>query len=207
MTSAKLIKSLEKKGFFIEFPNYESEEEIIIEILKENNARLNLSLPLFLDSSFDYKQIISSLNSSQKKEFNKIILISAKIYKKESIKTNLGGIIKQNNIKEKFLDSEFNEFYSSFKESLLNQDRKEQRIIEKQSKLRLNLDLNKDIETLFSPAKIRIMKSIFNHEKLTNTELKYYYRAISKINKAVLSPGLQDYLRMIEISKKEVRTS
>jgi len=207
MINAKLIKSLEKKGFFIEFPNYESEEEIIIEILKENNARLNLSLPLFLDSSFDYKQIISSLNSSQKKEFNKIILISAKIYKKESIKTNLGGIIKQNNIKEKFLDSEFNEFYSSFKESLLNQDRKEQRIIEKQSKLRLNLDLNKDIETLFSPAKIRIMKSIFNHEKLTNTELKYYYRAISKINKAVLSPGLQDYLRMIEISKKEVRTS
>jgi len=207
MTSAKLIKSLEKKGFFLEFPSYASEEEIITEILKENNARINLSLPLFLDFSFDYKKIISSLNSSQKKDFNQIILISDKIYKKESIKNNLCRTIKNNKIKEKFLDSEFNEFYSSFKESLFNQDRKEQKIIEKQSKLRLNLDLNKDIETLFSPAKIRIMKKIFNHETLTNTELKYYYRAISKINKAVLNPGLQDYLRIIEISKKEVMKS
>jgi hypothetical protein len=38
---------------------------------------------------------------------------------------------------------------------------------------------------------------------LTNTELKYYYKAISSIDKAVLTPALQDYLKIIEITKKE----
>ncbi|MEK6836415.1 MAG: hypothetical protein AABX94_01970 [Nanoarchaeota archaeon] len=71
------------------------------------------------------------------------------------------------------------------------------------NKLRLTLDLNKDLKVLFSPAKIRIMEKIFNHEKLTNTELKYYYKAVSSINKAVLNPGLSDYLRIIEMTKKE----
>jgi len=48
------------------------------------------------------------------------------------------------------------------------------------------------------------MEKIFNHEKLSNTELKYYYRSISNINKAVLTPALSNYLRIIEISKKFV---
>jgi len=202
MASAKLIKSLEGKGFFLEFPEYEDIEEEIIEILKEDNFRILLSLPLLLNKEFNYKKIYLKLNSSQIKDFDKSILISEKIYNKENIFNNLKKLIKGEKIKSDFLKKEFEEYHESFKEARIRLESDEQKIIEKQSKLRLNLDLNKDIKTLFSPAKIRIMEKIFNHEKLTNTELKYYYKSISNINKSVLNPSLQNYLRIIEISKK-----
>ena len=202
MASAKLIKSLEKKGFFLQFPEYNSLEEEIIEILKESNLRILLSLPLLLKEDIDYKKICLRLNKEQKENFDKAILISEKIYKQELIENNLKRIIKENSIKTKFKDNEFNNFYSAFKEAQLNAEKSEQKILEKQAKLRLNLNLNKDLKNLFSPAKIRIMEKIFNHEKLSNTELKYFYKAISNINKSVLNPTLQDYLRIIEMTKK-----
>jgi len=201
---AKLIKSLEKRGFLLEFPDYGSNEEIIIEILKENNPRINLCLPLLLKEEFDYKKIALKLSKEQKKELDKAILISQKICSLEKIDNNLKLIIKENKIKSDFSKNEFEEFYNSFRESQLNQSSNEQKIIEKHSKLRLNLDLNKSLQVLFSPAKIRIMEKIFNHEKLTNSELKYYYRSISNINKSALNPAVQDYLRIIEISRKFV---
>ncbi|HIJ14096.1 TPA: hypothetical protein HA371_05105 [Candidatus Woesearchaeota archaeon] len=202
MASAKLIKSLERKGFILEFPEYGSLEEEIIEIIKTDNPRLALSLPLLLMEKFDYMKTCSRLNALEKKEFDKAILISEKIYKKENIPNTLNALIKINKIKSKFSSDEFNEFYTIFKESHLNREQSEQKTIEKQSKLRLNLNLNKDLKTLFSPAKIRIMEKIFNHEKLTNTELKYYYKSISNINKATLNPQLENYLRIIETTKK-----
>ena len=76
MLSAKLIKALEKKGFYLEFPNYDSNEEIIIEILNENNPRINLSLPIFLNEELDYKRIKSLIGNSRLKELNKIIDIA-----------------------------------------------------------------------------------------------------------------------------------
>ena len=79
MISAKLIKSLENKGFSLEFPNYDSSEEIITDILRQDNYRLNLAIPLFLKDNIDYTEIILNLNANQKKEFDKIILISDKI--------------------------------------------------------------------------------------------------------------------------------
>ncbi len=202
MPSAKLIKTLENKGFYLDFPTYGSSEEIIIEILKEHNPRLNYSIPIFLVDNLDYKKIQSKLDINQKKELDKIILISEKIYKKESISSQIKDLIKEHNIKGKFSDQEFENYSGAFDESRMKADEKTQEIIKKQSKLRLNLDLNKSLAVLFSPAKIRIMSKIFNHEKLSNTELKYYYRSISNINKAVLNPSIQDYLRNIEISKK-----
>jgi len=202
VASAKLINSLEKMGFFLEFPEYDSLEEEIIEIIKGGNDRILLALPILLTNGFDYKKICSRLNKEEKKEFNKVILISERIYQKENINNDLKRLIKETKINGSFKNNEFGEFYNLFREAKLNVEKTRQKTIEKQSKLRLNLDLNKDLQTLFSPAKIRIMEKIFNHEKLTNTELKYYYRAISNINKAVLNPSMQDYLRIIEISKK-----
>lgn len=202
MPSAKLIKALEKEGFFLEFPNYSSKDELIIDILKENNQRINTSLPLFLKEAIDYKKISSKINKEQKKEFDKAILISEKIYLREKIENSLKKIINSNRIKAKYSKNEFLNYYDTFKESQKKSESGEQIIIEKQSKLRLNLDLNKSLAILFSPAKIRIMEKIFNHEKLTNTELKYYYKSISSINKALLNPSLQDYSRIIEMSRK-----
>lgn len=202
MASAKLIKSLEKMGFFLEFPEYNSLEEEIIEIIKEGNDRILLALPILLMNDFDYGKVCLKLNKNEKQEFNKVILISLKIYKKEKIENKLERLIRENKIKGKVGLKDFERFYESFNETRLNIGKIEQESVRKQSNLRLNLNLNKDLQTLFSPAKIRIMNKIFNHEKLTNTELKYYYRAISNINKAVLNPELQNYLRIIEISKK-----
>ena len=202
MLSAKLIKALEKEGFYLEFPYYNSNEELILDIFRENNPRINICLPLFLKNWINYENIISKLKVKNKKEFDKIILIAKKIYEKEKIESKLPEIIKENKIKAKFSEQEFREFYNSFKESILEINKNKENIIEKQSKLRLNLDLNKCLSILFSPAKISIMDKIFNHKKLTNTELKYYYRSISNINRAVLNPILQDYLRVIEITKK-----
>ena len=81
MISAKLIKDLEREGFSLEFPSYESNEERIMEILKENNQRLNLAIPLLLRHRFDYKKIINKLNltkfgSKLIKDFKKIIIIN-----------------------------------------------------------------------------------------------------------------------------------
>ncbi|MCX6746647.1 MAG: hypothetical protein NTU63_00760 [Candidatus Pacearchaeota archaeon] len=204
MASAKLIKALEKEGFFIEFPSYETKEEMIMEIIKENNPRLSMSISLFLRGSFDYKGIIKKLNKEEIKRFNKFLLISEKIYNKENLQNDLKEIIKENKIKASFSKEEFDNSYDSFKEAQPKRNQAEQKIIEKQTKLRLNLDLNKSLGVLFSPAKIKIMEKIFNHEKLTNTELKYYYKAISNINRSVLNPSLQDYLKIIELAKKEV---
>lgn len=202
MESAKLIKSLERKGFFLEFPEYEYLEDEIVEIIKGANPRIILSLSIFLKDDIDYKKIFSKLNKAEKKEIDKAIAISEKIYRNESIKNNLRKIIKENSIKTKFSKQEFDDFHNAFKEAGLNAEASENKKLEKQSKLRLNLSLNKDLKTLFSPAKIRIMEKIFNHEKLTNTELKYYYKAISNINKSVLNPSLQNYLMVIEMAKK-----
>lgn len=203
MISAKLIKSLEKEGFELEFPDYNSKEEIIIEILKEKNPRLNLALPILLKKDFDYEAIAKSLSKLEKKELKKIILISKKIYEKENIDNSINQIIKNNKINSSFSKEELNNYYDSFKESSIRIQSNKQKDIEKQSKLRLNLDLNKSLSILFSPAKIKIMEKIFNHENLTNTELKYYYRSISNINRSVLNPSLQNYLSIIEKTKKE----
>ena len=203
MISARLIKALEDRGFYLELPKYNKIDDTIIEILKNNNSRLSLSLPLFLNEEFNYSKITAALNHSQEEEFAKAIAISEKIYKLENIKNNLKNIIKQSRTKAKFSNQEFEESYQSFRESILMTGKEEQDKIERQSKLRLNLDLNKGLAVLFSPAKLRIMGKIFNHETITNTELKYYYRSISNINKSVLNPGLQNYLRVIETTRKE----
>ena len=115
MPSAKLIKALEREGFFLEFPGYSSKEGLIAEILKEDNPRIRISLPLFLMEPIDYKGTTSKINAAQKKEFNKAIIISEKIYKAEGIENDLKRLIKENKLKASFSKQEFEEYYNSFK--------------------------------------------------------------------------------------------
>lgn len=204
MISAKLAKDLEEKGFSLEFPKYTTNEERITDILKEKNARLNTAIPLLLKEKFDYNKIIRKLKSKEDIiAFNKIIIIASEIFKEENIdNSRLREIIEKNKIKEKFTKNEMEYYHDAFREAKKRTSEGESSGITEQISLRNKLDINTALAEIYSPAKIRIMKKIFNHEKLTNTELKYSYKAISPISRAILNAGMQEYLRIIEHAKK-----
>ena len=209
MIPAKLIKDLEKIGFQLDFPTYKSNEDRIFEILKTNNQRLFLAIPLILQYHFDYDMIINKLSSLNKneadrliKQFNKILIITNKIFTLESLNYDIQNTIDRYSIKEDIKDEEFKYYYDSFKDfSRRTTDIKDERFREN-IKFRGKLDTNKSLSEIFSPAKRRIMEKIFQHEKLTNTELKYYYKAISPLIHAILNESMDQYLRIIDSSKK-----
>jgi len=208
MIPAKLMKELEKEGFSLELPGYETNEKKIIEILKENNPRLYLAIPLLLRKKIDYKKITSALKKRKDgkiltKEFNSIIAIAIRIFKEENIDNkHLQKIILENNIKEQPQTSELNYYHGAFTEALRSKEKTKEEDLEEEIRLRGKLNTNKALAEIYAPAKRRIMKKIFNHEKLTDTELKYYYRAIRPISRAILNDNLQKYLHLIENTKK-----
>ncbi len=209
MIPAKLIKDLEKIGFQLDFPTYKFNEDRIFEILKTNNQRLFLAIPLILQYHFNYDIIINKLSSLNKneadrliKQFNKILIITNKIFILESLNYDIQNTIDRYSIKEDIKDEEFKYYYDSFKDfSRRTTDIKDERFREN-IKFRGKLDTNKSISEIFSPAKRRIMEKIFQHEKLTNTELKYYYRGIRPLMHAILNESMSQYLRIIDSSKK-----
>ena len=201
MIPAKLIKDLEKKGFKLDFPSYTSGEERIIDILNQKNSRLNLAIPILLQYEFDYGKIIKNLDNKMIKEFNKIILITNKIFEKEKLPNDhLGIIIGKFKIREKI--AEFDYFYNSFRDLMKSAEHDKEKSLNEQLDARERLGINKSLKEIFSPGKRRIMDKIFNHEKLTNTELKYYYRSIKPLIQAILNDEMQRYIRVIESSKK-----
>ncbi|MBW2989206.1 hypothetical protein KY358_02700 [Candidatus Woesearchaeota archaeon] len=211
MISSRLMKDLEKEGFRLDFPSYGSNEDKIIGILEEDNPRLDLALPLLLRYRFDYKKIILGLSKGRPagiakkriKKLNKAILISDRIFLEENIsKKHLQAIMGRHGLKAKIAKDEYAYFHSSFREFTRASDLDSEKRLTRQLKLRGKLNTNKALSALFSPAKIRIMGSIFNHAPITNTELKYYYKAIRPLSKAILNENLQDYIRIIESSKK-----
>lgn len=203
MISAKLIKDLEKRGFELEFPSYTSIEVEIVDILKTNNQRLYLAIPLLLQQKIDYRQVTSELNAKLKKEFNKIIIITDKIFKSERIDNKyIKSMINKHKIKAKITKTEFKYYHDSFKEAIKKTEKPKEKFFEEQIKIRGKLDVNKALSNIFSPGKLRIMDKIFNHEPLTNTELKYYYRSIRPLILSILNENLQKYVRIIESVKK-----
>lgn len=201
MASAKLIKNLEKKGFELSYPSFSSNDDMIIEILKSDEARLKPAITLLLED-FDYEKIIGKISKEEKNEFDSIILIAKKIYDEKHIKNNILEIIKKHDIKIKDWKKEYDYYLDIFEESkkrmIENNEEKIDNIID----IRTNYSTNQALEKLFKPGKIKILKKIFNHEKLTNTEIMYYYRSIRPTIIASQNPNLQKYLRLIESIKK-----
>ena len=202
MISAKLIKDLERRGFTLDFPSYGSIEEEIIEIIKEKNFRLYLALPILLMERFDYPWVMQKLDKGSLKEFNRILLISNKIFKSEGIdNSHLKEIAKR--ISWKISKKEIDYYSDSFKEYLKNREKSKEDILKEQIIIRSKLNTNKALAVLFAPAKIRIMEKIFKHEALSNTELKHYYKAIRPLIHATLNEEMRDYIKIIESVKKE----
>ena len=210
MIPAKLIKDLEKIGFQLDFPAYKTNEDRIFDTLKTNNQRLFLAIPLILQYNFDYDIIINKLSSLNKDEadrlieqFNKILIITNKIFTLESLNNyDIQNTINKHSIKENIKDEEFRYYYDSFKDFSRKTAGIEDEKFRENIKFRGKLDTNKSLSEIFSPAKLRIMEKIFQHEKLTNTELKYYYRGISPLIHAILNESMDQYLRIIDSSKK-----
>lgn len=202
MIPARLIKDLEKKGFSLEFPSYSSNEEEIIEILRQKNERLYAAIPILLIDKFDYDRIKTKLNKSQAMQLNRIILIAENIFAHEGISNNLKGIIKENNIRQKIIKGEIEYYKSIFAEAKERRISKEEGLHEKELEIRSVANESKAMSTIFSPGKIRIMGKIYSHEPLTNTELKYYYRSIRPYIHAMLNESFRKYVGIIESSKK-----
>ncbi|MEK6876524.1 MAG: hypothetical protein AABX63_03875, partial [Nanoarchaeota archaeon] len=166
MISAKLIKDLEREGFSLDFPSYESNEERIIEILKESNPRLSLAMPLLLRYKFDYRKIDGKLNSMKKgadliKNFKKIITISDEIFELEGIDNrHLESIIKENKIREKIRKEEFQYYYDSFNEFSRKRGEEDESYFKEQIRIRGKLSINKSLSNIYSPGKLRIMNKI-----------------------------------------------
>lgn len=200
MITAKLIKSLEKEGFSLEFPDYASNEERIINLLKLDHPRLLLAIPLLLRYKFNYAAITKKLTTEQIKTFHHLMSIARSLFENEKIDTTpLKSIIKK---REKIAAQELEYYHHSFTQSLKNKEQQEEKIRITQTAIRSKLNLNQSLSAIFSPAKRRIMENIFNHEPLTNTELKYYYRSIRPLLQAILNENMCNYLHLIESTKK-----
>ena len=162
--------------------------------MKEKNPRLYLALPILLTEHFDYSKL--KLDKNSLKEFDKIMIISKMIFDKEGIDSS------HLNAKDKASKKEIDYYYGAFKEYLKGRQRAEEDKLKEQVAIRSKLNTNKALAEIFAPAKIRIMDKIFRHEKLNNTELKYYYKAIRPLIHAILNEDMKDYIRIIESVKK-----
>ena len=208
MSTYGLIESLKKQGFEIDYPDSFTNDEKIIAILKEKEKRLYLAIPLLLEQKFSYQKIIKKLSKEEIgkeliKEFNKIILISLEIFKKEKRNyTLLLKIIKKNKIKNSSWIKEYNYYLEEYQLSKLAIQK---RIFERDEfSYRSNIDTMKALNKIFAPAKIRILNQIYNYEKLTPSERSYYYRSIKPIINAISNSNLQSFLEIIK--NKKLRT-
>jgi hypothetical protein len=203
MISAKLVKDLEKRGFELDFPGFGSTEEELLEIIKSGNQRFFLAIPVLLREPFDYATLYKKLSRQEKSIFSRIVMIANAIFKSEKIEnTHLAEAIRRYKINGKIDKAELERYHSAFNETLQKSLRAKEATLEEQATLRDRLGTNKALSNIFSPGKMRIMEKIFNHEPLTNTELKYYYRSIRPLIESILNDSLQKYCRTIGSAKK-----
>jgi hypothetical protein len=203
MISAKLVKDLEKRGFELDFPGFGSTEEELLEIIKSGNQRFFLAIPVLLREPFDYATLCKKLSRQEKSIFSRIVMIANAIFKSEKIENaHLAEAIRRYKINGKIDKAELERYHSAFNETLQKSLRAKEATLEEQATLRDRLGTNKALSNIFSPGKMRIMEKIFNHEPLTNTELKYYYRSIRPLIESILNDSLQKYCRTIGSAKK-----
>ena len=62
MPKYEIMKSLEREGFHLDYPETYSNEDKIIELLKEDEKRLLLAIPLILEKGIDYKKGLFSFS-------------------------------------------------------------------------------------------------------------------------------------------------
>src|SRR3989339_341187 len=134
--------------------------------------------------------------------FNKIILISYEIFKKEKIDSSfLEKIIKNFKIKNNLKRNELEYFYEEFK--LSKELKKKKTFNKREFESRENLNILINLEKIFSPAKIRILKNIYEHKKLTPTEERYYYRSIKPFIDAILNNSVRNFLEIVLKNKSQ----
>jgi hypothetical protein len=201
MPKHELMKSLEREGFELNYPDSLTNEEKIIEILKEKEGRIYLAIPLLLEKEFNYEKIKRELikkkdGKNLMNTFNKLILISKEIFKKKKKNfEKLDKIILENKMKKCFTKKELEYFLEEYGESkrALEKKRFEMGNLEQRKKI----DSFRAMETIFSPAKMRILRKIYEFKELNPTERMYYYRDIKPLIDSILDRNLQEYLEIV----------
>jgi hypothetical protein len=206
----KLSKALEKYGFELNYPEYTSEEELIIDILNSEEPRFyRLIKIIILFNDIDKSKILKSLNNEQKKTFqkysklpfdnNQIILfrkykqnINTGFYE-EKLKDEITSIAKKTeDLEERIL------IINAIEKMTLNFNQNKERTIDIRSKYNLQQSIN----TIFSLGKQNIMQKIENKEELTPTEYSYFSKAIRPLLESILNENLKKYAQMILSTKR-----
>jgi len=201
MVNYEMMKSLEGEGFVLDYPDISSTEDKIIFLLREKESRLHLAIPLLIEKGFDYKKIAKRLGVLKDGKFllnlfNKIILITLEIFKKTKRNTlELRDIIEENKIRGEFTQKELEYYFEEYKLSKNTIERKN--LDAENLEKRKGADSFKALEKIFSPAKIRILRKIYQFKSLTPSEKTYYYRDIKSLIDAILNKNLQEYLQIV----------
>jgi len=116
--------------------------------------------------------------------------------------SHLKNIIKKYRLSYKINKNELSYYHDAFKQALKKKSELKDNNLKEQVDIRSALNINKALSNIYAPGKKRIMTKIFNHEPLSNTELKYYYRSIRPLILAILNENVQKYVRIIEATKK-----
>jgi hypothetical protein len=211
MISAKLMKELEKEGFELNFPKYESKKEILLDIIRTNNMRL-LTPFIFLISKLNEKEIFDLYNEI-KKSSDKVELVRFRTYLKltigtlkrakqkipESIKKIGNKLILEKNVTEMLTEEDYKINLKRMKEF---RDARDSKIALKFANDSTNFIFNTKLIKLFPEGKRKILKKIISHEQLTRSEYNYYSSRIKPIIEAILDDDIKTYLKSALKTKK-----
>ena len=206
----KLTNQLEYYGFNLEFPEYSSEEESIIDILNCEQPRTYRIIPIIqLFNKINDKKIIESINLEQRKIYKKYSVFffdddEKELFRKykeclekdiydESLRKKIIGLTK----KISDIDSQL-----IILDAINSMTNKYNKSAERKLDILSRYNLKQSLDRLFSKGKQKIMTKLENREELTLSEYNYYSDGIKPILESIMNENLRQYCQLMLSLKK-----